>query len=97
MTRHDMNLPRTGISLPSQHERAVSPYRFIEQLDRDDGGDSVNVWSHEVTTPISVSLFLQATRKTLTVTSRINMIGQLRNGDFESRLNSTHHLLVCLR
>jgi hypothetical protein len=34
---------------------------------------------------------------TLTVTGRINMIGEFRYSDFESRLNSTHHLLVCIR
>jgi hypothetical protein len=33
---------------------------------------------------------------TLTVTGRINMIGKFRYGDFKSRLNSTHHLLVCI-
>jgi hypothetical protein len=33
---------------------------------------------------------------TLTVTRRINMFGEFRYSDLKSRLNSTHHLLVCI-
>ncbi len=69
-------------------------YRTSRQ--KNDGADSVSVWSHEVTARVCISLFLPATRKTLTVASRINVIGQFRHGNFEPRLNSTHHLLVCL-
>jgi hypothetical protein len=55
MTRHDMNLPRLQRKHFAQAFLAVLTrkscitiqiYRTIRQ--RNDGGDSVNVWSHEV-------------------------------------------------